>query len=267
MRRASTSELYGAAFSSIARSISASSSSPLSSAPVMKWRGKRGVYVGARASWRVSPGTSCTAARCRRPGASCSPSSPPRSRGWEWDLALLQEVPPWWPARLAAELGAEQRMVLTSRNAGLRLRRAVAVRWPDADQVKRRWLQRDPGAASGRWITAHRTRRLSLLPERRWVHGVRLAAASGSAICTRPRTQRQVRAPRRRRPAWAGGMPILLGGDFNLRGLALDQFAYAGGHGVDHVFVHGSWPSATSRRSSTAGAVGSCAARWDGHAS
>ncbi len=20
--------------------------------------------------------------------------------GWEWEVALLQEVPPWWPARL-----------------------------------------------------------------------------------------------------------------------------------------------------------------------
>ena len=28
--------------------------------------------------------------------------------GWEWDVALLQEVPPWWPAELrGARLGAE----------------------------------------------------------------------------------------------------------------------------------------------------------------
>ena len=39
--------------------------------------------------------------------------------GWEWDVALLQEVPPWWPAALGARLGAEYRTVLTSRNAGL----------------------------------------------------------------------------------------------------------------------------------------------------
>ena len=25
--------------------------------------------------------------------------------GWEWDVALLQEVPPWWPAPLARRLG------------------------------------------------------------------------------------------------------------------------------------------------------------------
>ena len=26
--------------------------------------------------------------------------------GWEWDVALLQEVPPWWPPHLAAAAGA-----------------------------------------------------------------------------------------------------------------------------------------------------------------
>ena len=36
--------------------------------------------------------------------------------GWEWDVALLQEVPPWWPPRLAIAAGAEERMLLTSRN-------------------------------------------------------------------------------------------------------------------------------------------------------
>ena len=27
---------------------------------------------------------------------------------WEWDVALLQEVPPWWPRRLAQRLACEQ---------------------------------------------------------------------------------------------------------------------------------------------------------------
>ena len=44
--------------------------------------------------------------------------------GWEWDVALLQEVPPWWPPALGARLGADQRSVLTSRNALLPVRRA-----------------------------------------------------------------------------------------------------------------------------------------------
>ena len=44
--------------------------------------------------------------------------------GWKWDVALLQEVPPWWPARLGAELEAEYRYVLTSRNGLLEIGRA-----------------------------------------------------------------------------------------------------------------------------------------------
>jgi hypothetical protein len=51
--------------------------------------------------------------------------------GWDWDVALLQEVPPWWPPALAAEAGADQRTVLTSRNQLLPLRRAIASRAPD----------------------------------------------------------------------------------------------------------------------------------------
>ena len=35
---------------------------------------------------------------------------------WEWDLALLQEVPPWWPPALAEQLDVDDRLVLTSRN-------------------------------------------------------------------------------------------------------------------------------------------------------
>ena len=50
---------------------------------------------------------------------------------WEWDAALLQEVPPWWAPVLARAADAERRTALTSRNVGLALRRAVAERWPD----------------------------------------------------------------------------------------------------------------------------------------
>src|SRR3954466_15561447 len=51
--------------------------------------------------------------------------------GWEWDVALLQEVPPWWPAALAAAAGAEFRCVKTARNFALPLRRAISTRNPD----------------------------------------------------------------------------------------------------------------------------------------
>src|SRR3954447_20338580 len=64
--------------------------------------------------------------------------------GWPWDVALLQEVPPWWPPGLAQAAGAEHRLpppprrrlrppglALTSRNGLLPLRRAIARRAPD----------------------------------------------------------------------------------------------------------------------------------------
>ena len=46
--------------------------------------------------------------------------------GWDWDVALLQEVPPWWPGPLARACEADSRAVLTSRNFGLAARRWVA---------------------------------------------------------------------------------------------------------------------------------------------
>src|SRR5918998_886282 len=51
--------------------------------------------------------------------------------GWEWDVALLQEVPPWWPPALGAACEASARTALTSRNLGLPVRRWIARRWPD----------------------------------------------------------------------------------------------------------------------------------------
>ncbi len=50
--------------------------------------------------------------------------------GWDWGVALLQEVPPWWPSALAAELdgGVRHTTVLTSRNAAA----AAAARDRDA---------------------------------------------------------------------------------------------------------------------------------------
>ena len=36
---------------------------------------------------------------------------------WEWDVALLQEVLPWWPVELGRASHASARMALTSRNA------------------------------------------------------------------------------------------------------------------------------------------------------
>jgi endonuclease/exonuclease/phosphatase family metal-dependent hydrolase len=166
---------------------------------------------------------------------------------WEWDVALLQEVPPWWPRLLGERDGAHARTVLTSRNGLLRVRRAVAQRWPDL-------IKSNGGGANailvrGGELTEHRTRRLCRVPERRWVHAVRAHGgpygdgvwfANLHATAHHPRrAERDNRLAAETVLSWAGSTPCVLGGDFNLRELALGDFARAGGHDVDHIFVRG----------------------------
>lgn len=93
--------------------------------------------------------------------------------GWEWDVALLQEVPPWWPPLLARRCDADWRSALTSRNQLPALRRAIASRAPDR-------LKSNGGGANAilvraPWtISAHGRARLRVRPERRVVHAVRI---------------------------------------------------------------------------------------------
>ena len=158
--------------------------------------------------------------------------------GWEWDVALLQEVPPWWPPLLASRLNADQRYVLTSRNFGLPVRRAIAVRWPDL--IKSNGGGADAILVRRDTVVEHRWRRLCIWPERRWVHAVRLHGAGiwvANTHCGGP-----IRDARRAAEAtlrWAGTAPVVLGGDFNIREPILDGFTYAGGHGVDGFYVRG----------------------------
>ncbi|HEY2770585.1 MAG TPA: endonuclease/exonuclease/phosphatase family protein [Solirubrobacteraceae bacterium] len=160
--------------------------------------------------------------------------------GWEWDVALLQEVPPWWPAPLAARAQATERHVLTSRNLGLSIRRFVASRWPEV-------AKSNGGGANailvrGASVLDHRRRRLSLLPERRWVHGVRLDAGLWIWNLHLQGTLDQVlRASAAVLPA-SRPLPVVLGGDFNLRSPSVPGFNHAGGDGVDHVLVRGLAP-------------------------
>jgi endonuclease/exonuclease/phosphatase family metal-dependent hydrolase len=158
--------------------------------------------------------------------------------GWDWDLGLLQEVPPWWPSSLGDRLAADGRLVLTSRNALLRVRRAIAERWPDA-------IKSNGGGANailvrGDQVVEHRVGRLCIWPERRWVHAVRLHDAGIWVANTHcggaSRDAHRAAASALR---WAGDAPLVLGGDFNIRQLTLDGFACAAAHDVDYVFVRG----------------------------
>ena len=167
-------------------------------------------------------------------------------RGWEWDVALLQEVPPWWPPALATRLDAAQRYVLTSRNFALPIRRAIATRRPDV-------IKSNGGGANailirGDTIAEHRIRRLSIWPERRWMHAVRMdRAGAWMANLHGGGSLRDVHGAAAAARAWAGAAPLVLGGDFNIRGLTLDGFERAAGHEVDYVFVRDLTPPGASR--------------------
>lgn len=169
--------------------------------------------------------------------------------GWAWDVALLQECPPWWPARLSDLLEAEARLVLTSRNSLLPVRRAVAVRWPDA--IKSNGGGCNALLVRGAAVVVHRTLRLRTWPERRWMQAAQLD--SGIWVANLHATVRDADAAvdEARRAAaaladWAGPAPAVLGGDFNVRTLSLEDFGFrfAGGHDVDLVFARGLSPTA-----------------------
>lgn len=166
--------------------------------------------------------------------------------GWEWDALLLQEVPPWWPEPLARELGAQARMALTSRNFGLAVRRAIARRRPDLLKANgggcNAILVRDQG------IEDHRHALTRRLPERRLVHGVRLA--SGTWICNlhlqgarshlvRADPIAEIARAAQAAILWAGPTaPIVLAGDWNVSQPMPPGFTHVPGHrGVDQLFA------------------------------
>jgi endonuclease/exonuclease/phosphatase family metal-dependent hydrolase len=163
-------------------------------------------------------------------------------QSWEWDVALLQEVPPWWTAPLAARLGAEHRHALTSRNALPRLRRALARRWPEV--MKSQGGGANAILARRDRIVAHRVEVLTRAPEQRVAHGVSLgcgawlvhlhATAHDTAAAERDGATAAAAALR-----WAQDGAVVLGGDFNLLDPRWPRFTAAGGHDVDHVFTAG----------------------------
>jgi endonuclease/exonuclease/phosphatase family metal-dependent hydrolase len=163
-------------------------------------------------------------------------------QGWEWDVALLQEVPPWWTEPLAERLRAEHRQTLTARNALPRVRRALARRWPEV-------MKSQGGGANAilvrrdRIVTQH-VELLTRTPERRVAHGVLLGC--GVWVVNLHATAHDEEAARRDGAAaataalrWAGGDAVVLGGDFNLRAPEWQGFARVGGHDVDHLFTAG----------------------------
>ncbi|HEV7804450.1 MAG TPA: endonuclease/exonuclease/phosphatase family protein [Solirubrobacteraceae bacterium] len=161
--------------------------------------------------------------------------------GWEWDVALLQEVPPWWPPALARACAADERSAPTSRNALPAARRALATRWPDV-------VKSNGGGANAilvRGIAIADERRLVLRrwPERRVCHAVKLGDGTWCAnlhaqVHSPQRAERDIARAAAATLAWTDGAPAVLGGDFNVRTPAAHGFARLGGSGVDHVLGH-----------------------------
>jgi endonuclease/exonuclease/phosphatase family metal-dependent hydrolase len=165
--------------------------------------------------------------------------------GWAWDVALLQEAPPWWPAPLAAASGADWRRALTSRNLGLPLRRWIAERWPDVIKSNGGGCNAILVRPTAR-IIEHRVHRLRWWPERRVVHGVRLGCGGWVAnlhACVRERAPVDVAEARSVALGWARGAPLVLGGDFNTADPPLPGFVRAAAHGIDGAWARGPVPA------------------------
>jgi len=173
---------------------------------------------------------------------------------WEWDVALLQEVPPWWPPELGRACAASARTARTSRNWLLPVTRRVAERRPDL--IKSWGGGANAILVRGDRVLEHRVRTLRLWPERRVAHGVRLE--SGWWVCnlhaqahSEARAQADIARAAAAAVDWAGGVPVVLGGDLNTRIPHVPGLEHVAGHSVDHILVrpaHATTPGRTLDR-------------------
>jgi endonuclease/exonuclease/phosphatase family metal-dependent hydrolase len=175
-----------------------------------------------------------------------------------WDIAFLQEAPPHWLRPLAQVAGASGSSALTSRNLGAFVRRRLAEWNPDkiasgeggSNQIL---------ARSGWRICETRRLTLTLLPERRRLIWVRLehpeqgqmTAANLHATAHDPAAAaRNVERAARTACAWSAELPLVFGGDLNLRMTELpeaferlrDELGLSGarpGRAIDHLLVRG----------------------------
>lgn len=145
--------------------------------------------------------------------------------GASWDVALLQECPPRFAEPLAQACGAEWHRALTSRNSLAPLRGLLARQNPDlmasGEGGSNLSLVRVPGPLGGiaerRELAIHEGE-----PERRSMAFTRTASglcfANLHATNDWPRlAEADVLKAARAADEWAGGAPLVFGGDLNLR--------------------------------------------------
>ncbi|WP_354699974.1 hypothetical protein DSM112329_00232 [Paraconexibacter sp. AEG42_29] len=171
-------------------------------------------------------------------------------QGWEWDVALLQEVPPWWPAAFGQACGASARSALTSRNAVLPVRRWIAQRVPDL--IKSNGGGCNAILVRGTSIVDHRVVVLRHRPERRVAHAVRLATGEWignlhAQVHSEAFAQADLAVSAVALDEWAGDTtPVILGGDTNTHRPHAGDLQVMGGHGVDAILARG-WRSVGAR--------------------
>jgi len=153
-----------------------------------------------------------------------------------WEVALLQECPPRWAEPLAAACAAEPHRALTSRNSFAWLRALIARLNPDL-------IAANEGGSNLTLIRGGfrilERRELELYPgpepERRVMAFTRVEDGAGKRLCV-ANTHLTARPSRRdlaeselldaaaTTTEWAGGAPLILGGDFNIRPAESDVY-------------------------------------------
>jgi endonuclease/exonuclease/phosphatase family metal-dependent hydrolase len=159
--------------------------------------------------------------------------------GASWDVALLQECPPRWAARLGSRTDAGHHRVLTSRNSLTPLRRLGAWLNPDligsneggsnltlvrrkaGTIVERRELVLRAGPGPERRTMAFTRVRLAESPDRE-LCVANLHTSAGPAL--RALAEQEVMLAAERAVEWTGDAPLILGGDFNLRPAETDVY-------------------------------------------
>jgi endonuclease/exonuclease/phosphatase family metal-dependent hydrolase len=172
--------------------------------------------------------------------------------GLDWDVALLQEAPPRWFRELQSRTGSTGARILTSRNSFPWLRGRLADWRPDlmksAEGGSNQLLVREPDG-----IADHHGVTLTWLPERRKMHWAQLdsgVCVANMHLSTRPKAGREVLRAAKLAAEWSESMPLVFGGDLNLRPARrpepfealrehLDVVEPTGPDAIDHLFARG----------------------------
>jgi endonuclease/exonuclease/phosphatase family metal-dependent hydrolase len=142
--------------------------------------------------------------------------------GVDWEVALLQEAPPRWFRPLTRRLGASGALALTSRNLLPPAQRRLADWNPDllasCEGGSNQLLVRGRIGEVRRMRLARRPERRKMLWARVEVPEGRICVANLHASAGLPdKAVAEVEAAAERAVGWAGGDPLVFGGDLNLR--------------------------------------------------